>query len=70
MRLRVTAKSNDTNYVEVFDDDGNVVAEKDGYFPEGLGLGGGDYVEFEIDIDTGQILNWKRPTDEALKLQW
>lgn len=32
--------------------------ERDGYVPDGLGIGGGDDVELEIDIDTGQIIGW------------
>jgi len=27
----------------------------------------GDYVELDIDIDTGMILNWKKPTKAQLK---
>ena len=34
-----------------------------GYVPLGS-LGGGDYIEMEIDNATGQILNWK-PSVEA-----
>jgi hypothetical protein len=36
----------------------------DGYVP-GF-LGGGDYIELDIDLDTGKILNWK-PIDEIDK---
>jgi hypothetical protein len=38
--------------------------EYNGYVPSFMG--GGEYVELEIDIDTGQILNWTVPTDEDL----
>lgn len=27
----------------------------------------GDYVELDINIETGQIVNWKKPTKEELK---
>ena len=27
----------------------------------------GDYVEMEIDIDTGRIINWKKPSAAQLK---
>ena len=27
----------------------------------------GDYIEFHIDIDSGVIVNWKRPTKVQLK---
>ena len=36
------------------------------YMKSGLGFGGGDDIEFEVDIETGQIVGWQRPTDEAL----
>jgi hypothetical protein len=34
-----------------------------GYVPHSS-LGGGDYIELDIDNDTGQILNWKPLTKE------
>jgi hypothetical protein len=33
-------------------------SEHDGYVPNGIGIGGGDYLRLEIDIETGQISNW------------
>lgn len=27
----------------------------------------GDYVQLHIDLDTGKILNWKKPTEKQLK---
>jgi len=27
----------------------------------------GDYVELDIDVDTGKIVNWKKPTEAQLK---
>ena len=42
--------------------------EYDGYVPTFFpGQNGGDYVELEIDIDTGNILNWKIPSRAQLK---
>ena len=38
----------------------------DGYVPEGLGIGGGDYISFTLNTETGQIVNWKAIDDEAL----
>ena len=29
----------------------------------------GDYVELDIDVDSGQIINWKVPTDKVLEQQ-
>ena len=39
----------------------------EGYVPEGLGIGGGDYIELTIDLKTGKILNWVPPTDESIQ---
>lgn len=33
--------------------------EYEGYVPSGLGFGGGDAFNISIDVETGQILNWK-----------
>jgi hypothetical protein len=38
--------------------------EFDGYVPFDLGIGGGDYVELDIDLDTGQIIGWEKPDIE------
>jgi len=35
------------------------------FFPEDHD---GDYVELNIDIDTGMIVNWKKPTKADVKL--
>ena len=35
------------------------------FFPEDHS---GDYIEFDIDIDTGMILNWKKPTKKDLAI--
>lgn len=38
----------------------------DGYVPKGLGIGGGDYISFNLNTETGQILNWQAIDDEVL----
>ena len=38
-----------------------IVDDYDGYVPPGSGVGSGDYVELDIDVETGQILNWANP---------
>jgi len=38
----------------------------DSYVPENIGIGGGDYIELEIDMETGQILDWKPVSDEVI----
>lgn len=44
-------------------DDGKCMEYGPDYVPRELGIGGGDYLELRIDIDTGQILDWK-PIDK------
>jgi hypothetical protein len=44
-----------------------IVEQEDGYVPEHLGIGGDDDVELTIDLDTGMIVGWKRPSDTALR---
>jgi hypothetical protein len=39
--------------------------EYNGYVPSFLGRGGDD-VELEIDLETGQIVGWKKPSQEVL----
>jgi hypothetical protein len=36
------------------------------YVPSDMGIGGGDSIDLEIDIDTGQILNWKKPDSDTI----
>ncbi len=38
----------------------------DGYVPRGIGIGGDNYFEIEIDIDTGTIKDWNK--EKALAL--
>lgn len=37
------------------------------YVPRNLGIGGGDYIKLEIDLDTGQIIDWKPIDNETLE---
>lgn len=47
--------------------DGMKTSDYEGYVPDFFpGNHFGDYVELEIDVDTGQILNWNRPTKKQL----
>jgi len=45
--------------------------EYDGYVPDWFPTPAekhyGDYVSLDIDLDTGRILNWKKPTQAQLK---
>lgn len=49
--------------------DGKIIGKYDGYVPALMpGDGCGDYVLLDINVDTGQIVNWKRPTKEQLRI--
>lgn len=75
--LYITAKTSDNCYAILEDKDGNVLKEHDGYVPNfmpGQHVGEepdshyGDFIILSIDIETGKILNWKKPTAAQLKL--
>jgi len=65
--LSVMGKCSDRSNVGTVNIMTNEDVDHDGYVPEGLGIGGGDYIEFDIDIETGQILNWPKLTDEDIE---
>jgi hypothetical protein len=52
-------------------EDNKVQGEYNGYvpawFPNPAVNHYGDYVELTIDVDTGKIVNWKKPTATNLK---
>lgn len=56
--LSVCAKCSDCFSGALVNEAGQVIHRYDGYVPSNLGIGGGDYVEFNIDLYTGKILNW------------
>lgn len=57
--LSFTAKCSDCFGGTFYNEKDQAVKEIDGYVPRDLGMGGGDYIEMEIDLATGQILDWK-----------
>ena len=67
MRTAVfSAKASDTFWAS-FTKDGTKLGEYEGYVPRGMHVGSGDYFEFEIDLDTGKILNWTPVTEEKVQ---
>jgi len=62
--LMVYAKVGSTLNVHLIGSDKQVIAEQeDGPVPAFMpGEHYGEYVIFDIDIDTGQIINWRKPT--------
>ena len=50
-------------------DDGKQIGSYDGYVPVFFpGEHYGDYVMLDIDITTGKIVNWKKPTKADLNI--
>jgi len=64
--ISISAKCSDM-FSSTFLQDGTPVADYNGYvpafFPEEHY---GDYVQLDIDLATGQILNWKKPSLKAI----
>ena len=68
--VRVNAKCSDLCWVALCDKDGVVVVEGDGYVPDFMpGEHCGDYVELEIDPNTGIILNWDKTYPEKMMIK-
>ena len=67
LTIDITAKTSDMFYAQLRD--GNThVGEYDGYVPPMFrGRDGNeDYVRLKIDVDTGTIIGWKKPTEKQL----
>ncbi len=67
-RIKTCIKVCDRFTAEVIDADGNSVRSMENeYVPDCFpGNHYGDYLELDIDIETGQILNWQKPSQAAL----
>lgn len=52
----------------VYDQDNRELKDFEGYVPDFMpGQHYGDYVILDIDIDSGQITNWKKPSAEQMQ---
>lgn len=57
--VSLNAKVRDEGYYTFKDQDGETVHKYEGYVPGFFpGQHYGDYLDLEIDLETGQILNW------------
>ena len=66
--LSINAKCSDLCWVAALDENGETVVENDGYVPSFMpDEHYGDYVTLEIDVATGKILNWQKPTQAEIK---
>lgn len=66
--LNLYCKIRDCFTATLVDQDGVTLKEYDGYVPNFMpGDHYGDYLILDIDIDTGQITNWKTPSREKIE---
>jgi hypothetical protein len=58
--VSISAKCSDLCFTALCGDRGTVLIEHDGYVPKFFpGEHYGDYVQLDIDMDTGKVTNWK-----------
>ena len=69
--LKIHIKIRDEFSACLQDQDGEeIFCQEDGYVPSLMpGEHFGDYIILDIDIDTGQVTNWKTPSEEDL-MDW
>jgi hypothetical protein len=67
--LHIYCKVVDNFTAHIADDQGNRLGgQDDGYVPDFMpGEHYGDYLILNIDIDTGQVTNWKKPSREQIE---
>lgn len=66
--LRVYIKTSDGFCGNLTDEKGQPVGEDyEGYVPSFFPNDGEDYIDLEIDIETGKIENWKKPSAKQLE---
>lgn len=67
--VRVDVKVCDSGSYQLEDDGGEVIGTRDNdYVPNKVIPGEyGDYISLRIDLETGQITNWKVPTAKELR---
>ena len=66
--LRIHMKVRDQFEADLKDADGEVLKEYEGYVPDFMPEQHyGDYLILDIDIDTGQITNWVKPSAEQIE---
>lgn len=65
--IYLSAKCSDLCSTMIYDANGDSIgSEALGYAPSFMPDDGGDYIDLEIDINTGKILNWKVPSEQEL----
>ena len=62
--IKIYGHCQDRFNATLYDENNKRIGSHDGYVHI---VGGGDDIELEIDLATGQILNWVPPTEEELE---
>ncbi len=67
-RLRVCGKTADMCSIVATDADGRTIGERTGYVPRYFPGGDEDYLDLDIEVETGRILNWpKRLSQKTIR---
>ena len=65
--LNVHVKVCDSGHYTLVDRDGKTIAERENYVPSFFpDEHHGDYLILDINLETGQIMNWKKPDPEEV----
>jgi hypothetical protein len=61
--MYVYGKVSDMCCLSIYDseDKNYILGDYEGYVPKGSCIGRGDDIQFAVNMETGQILNWKNP---------
>jgi hypothetical protein len=63
----IVAKCSDLCFVSLLNGADETIAEHKGYVPDFMpGEHYGDYIEIDIDLETGRIRNWVKPDQKSL----
>lgn len=67
--ITIFIKACDTGSYKLLDGDHGEIAERsDDYVPNRIIPGEhGDYIDLKINLETGQIVNWEKPTAEDIQ---
>lgn len=67
--LRITCKVSDRFCASLLSATGTeIYSQDDGYVPDFMpGKHYGDYIYLDIDIDTGEVTNWKTPAADQIQ---
>lgn len=67
--LKIHLKVSDNFSARLVDQDGvEIFDQEDGYVPSFMpGTHYGDYVILDIDLDSGQVINWQKPSAQQIE---